>query len=103
MMFQKSTVALERCNACCAFFQELNEWCLNTFVQVLMFDTMASNTGLKMGNCTLLGQAVDKELAWIAGRHYVFEVMLLGVFSMSLCMGRNSGPDGGLLKCFQEL
>jgi hypothetical protein len=36
----------EQCNAC---LRALDDWHLKPFVQGLVFDTTASNTGLKMG------------------------------------------------------
>lgn len=46
----------EQCNAC---LQALEEWHLKPLVQGLLFDTTASNTGLKMGACTLLEKALE--------------------------------------------
>ena len=88
----------EQCNAC---LRALDDWHLKPFVQGLVFDTTASNTGLKMGACTLLENAMDKELVWISCRHHVFEVMLSSVFSAAL--GTTSGPEIGLFKRFQKM
>ena len=70
-------------------------------VQGLVFDTTASNTGLKMGACTLIEKALEIELVWIACRHHVCEVMLADVFSVTL--GTTSGPEIGLFKRFQKM
>jgi hypothetical protein len=79
----------------------LDDWQLKPFVQGLVFDMIACNTGLKMGACTLLEKALDKELVWIACRHHTFEVMLSSVFSVTL--GATGGPEAGLFKRFQKM
>ena len=63
----------EQCNAC---LRALQDWNLKPMVQGLVFDTTASNNGLKMCACTLIEKALERELVWIACRHHVFEVML---------------------------
>lgn len=55
-----------------------------------------------MSTCTLLEQALGRELVWIACHHHVFELVLSGVFKVTI-MGRTSGPEIGLFKRFQKL
>ena len=62
----------------------------------LVFDTTASNTGLRKGACILIEKAIDKELIWIACGHHIFEIMLSDVFKVAV--GTSSGPDIGFFQ-----
>jgi len=86
----------DQCNAC---VRALDEWQLKHLVRGLVFDTTASNTGLKKGACILIEKALDTELIWIPCRHHVLEIMLSDVFKVSL--GTSNGPDIALFKRFQ--
>ena len=44
-------IGQEQCDAC---LRALDDWHLKPMVRGLVFDTMASNTGLRIGACTLL-------------------------------------------------
>ena len=88
----------EQANAC---LSTLDDWQLRAQVRGRVFDT-SSNTGLNMGACTLIEQALGTDLVWIACRQHVFESCFL-MFSllhsepvqrrMSLCssVSRNNG------------
>ena len=88
----------EQCDAC---LRALEDWHLKPMVRGLVFDTTASNTGLRIGACTLIDKALNTELVWLACRHHVFEVMLSDVFSATL--GPTRGPDIALFKRFQKM
>jgi len=58
----------EQPNAC---FVTLDEWGLMDQVHGLVFDTTASNTGLKNGACAFIESSIGQELACVACRHHV--------------------------------
>lgn len=78
----------------------LEEWKLKDKIQGLVFDTTASNTGWKMGACTLIEKALGREVVWIACRHHIFEVVLSKVFLTTL--GQPGGPEMGLFQRFKK-
>jgi len=55
----------EQANAC---LSTLDDWQLRAQVRglVFVFDTTSSNTGLNMGACTLIEQALSTDFVWIA-------------------------------------
>ena len=78
----------------------LDDWGLRGQVRGLVFDTTASNTGLKNGACTFLEDSVGQELAWVACRHHVMEVVLASVFNT--LFGASRGPDVAMFKRFKQ-
>ena len=87
----------EQCDACVCSLEKRK---LKLLVSRLVFDTTASNTGLKTGACMLIEKALGKQIISIACRHHVFEIMLSDVFAVSL--GCTSGPVVGLFKRFKN-
>jgi hypothetical protein len=69
----------------------LDNWGLRSQVRGLLFDTTASNTGLKNGACTFLEDSLQVELAWVACRHHGMEVVLASVFNT--LFGASGGTD----------
>jgi len=65
-----------------AVYQMINEWKLNNHVQLMCFDTTASNTGIKAGACVLLQQELEKPLISLACRHHVHELIVAKVFDV---------------------
>jgi len=57
----------------------LDEWDIRQQICGLVFDTTASNTGLKNGACTFFEHLLDREMAWVACRHYVMELVLASI------------------------
>src|SRR4051812_20490602 len=53
----------EQADACVS---SVNDWSLKNQIRGLVFDTTASNTGLKNGACTLIEKSIGQELAWMA-------------------------------------
>lgn len=74
-----------------AVYQMINEWKLNDYIQLMCFDTTASNTGIKAGACALLLQKLEKPLYSLACRHHVLELTVAKVFDV--LMGCSSGPN----------
>lgn len=80
--------------------QLVNDWNLKQQIRGLVFDTTASNTGLKNGACTLIENSLDKNLVWVACRHHISEIILSSVASVTL--GTTSGPENLMFKRFKE-
>ena len=87
----------EQAEAC---LKVLDDWCLLQRVRGLVFDTTASNTGLKNGACTFIESTVGQEIAWIACRHHMMELVLRSVFTQ--LFGASGGPNVGMFKRFQQ-
>lgn len=68
-----------------------NEWKLSDNVRSLVFDTTASNSGLKIGACVQLEKLLDKKLFMLACRHHIFERILCSVHKE--LFGATSGPE----------
>ncbi|CAH0562835.1 unnamed protein product [Brassicogethes aeneus] len=67
-----------------AVYNMLTEWSLLNKVQAFVFDTTASNTGRLNGACHLLEQKQQKlepDILNLACPHYVYEILLQGVFN----------------------
>ena len=64
-----------------------------------VFDTTVANTGLTLGACAFLERTLGREVAWIACRHHVFEIVLAHVFIA--VMGSSDGPNVSVFKRFQ--
>ena len=77
----------------------LDEWGLKNQLRGLVFDTTASNTGLKGGACAIIERSVNRPLLWVACRHHMYEIVLAEVFKETL--GASSGPDISLFKRFK--
>ena len=83
-----------------AIIAELHSSQCNNQVIGMCFDTTASNTGRQNGACTLLEIAYDRDLVWLACRHYMFIVLLADVFKV--CLGPFTGPEILLFKRFRD-
>ena len=71
----------------------LDEWGIHQQIRGLVFHTTASNTGLKNGASTFIEHSLDHEMAWVACRHHVMELILASVFWELF------GPTGGARCC----
>lgn len=80
-----------------AVFALLQDWNLSDRVQLMSFDTTASNSGVRSGACVLLEKKLDRELLSCACRHHIFELIIAAVFNST--MGPSTGPD---IKLFQK-
>jgi hypothetical protein len=65
----------------------------------LCFDTTSSNTGVHTGAITIIQQAYDKRLLFLACRHHILEIILAAVFDQFF---QSSGPQIGIFRRFKE-
>ncbi|GBM26810.1 hypothetical protein AVEN_32066-1 [Araneus ventricosus] len=63
-----------------AYWKAILDWNLENEIQILCYDTMASNTGRLNGACTFLEQTFYREMLFFACRHHVYELVLKAVF-----------------------
>ena len=66
----------------------------------MCFDTTASSTGYKAGACVLIEKKLQKNLLYLACRHYVFELLIVAAFETTL--GGSSAPEVKLFKSFKD-
>ena len=59
-----------------AVLKELKEQDLDHKITALLFDTMATNTGMIRGACIRIEKDLGRDLLWLACRHHVCEVVL---------------------------
>ena len=76
----------------------LDECDIRQQVRDLVFDTTASNTGLKNGACTFIEQSRRWQLAWVLP--HVMELVRASVFRA--LFGPTGGPDVAMFKRFQQ-
>jgi len=86
----------QQAEACLA---TLDEWGIRQQIRGLVFDTTASNTGSKNGACTFIEHSLGCEMAWVACRHHIMELVLASIFRA--LFGPTGGPDIALFKRFQ--
>jgi len=84
-----------------AVYDTLHEWSLLDIVQVVVFDTTASNTGRLKGACYLLEQKLDRDILFLACRHHIYEIVLQSVFD-EIQLLPSKGPDVPLFKRFKN-
>lgn len=66
----------------------------------LVFDTTASNTGVRNGCASLLEEELNKALLWLACRHHIAELRVRAVWDA--VYGAANSPIEPLLRRFQE-
>ena len=68
--------------------QGIDDWGLRDRIEVLCFDTTASNTGTKGGDGIQLETEIGQQLLNLACRHHISEIVLerFSVFMMSLSL-----------------
>lgn len=84
-----------------AVFRAINDWNLESKVQIMCCDTTASNTGRFNGACVLLEQRLERELLLFGCRHHIYELVLKSVFETKIRQVTIS-PDIPLFKKFRE-
>lgn len=67
-------------------------------LEMVCFDTTATNTGQHNGAAMLLEKKLDRSLMWLPCRHYIAEILLRGVFEVYF--GKSSGPEVGIFERF---
>jgi hypothetical protein len=78
----------------------LDDWQLKQDVTALVFDTNASNTGIRNGCDSLIGKDLNRPLLWPACRHHMYEVHLKNIWKA--VSGNTVGPEELLFKRFQS-
>lgn len=73
-----------------AVFEFLQKWKITDFVEMVCFDTTASNTGRANGAAVLLEQKLGRDLLYLPCRHHINELLLRAVFELNF--GKTSGP-----------
>ena len=84
-----------------AVLDALHDWNLDDQVQIMCYDTTASNTGLLNGACLLLEQRLERELLLFACRHHIYELVIKTLFEAKIQQVTNS-PDIPLFKKFRD-
>ena len=58
-----------------AVMECLGDWNIRDRVQALSFDRTSSNTGNKLGACTLIEAQLGRDLLHLACRHHMMEIV----------------------------
>jgi hypothetical protein len=74
-----------------AVFELLEKWNLTERINLMSFDTTASNSGVNTGACVLLQKKIKRDLLSLACRHHILELIIERVFNA--LMGASSGPN----------
>lgn len=83
-----------------AVIKMLDDWKVKENVVALVFDTTASNTGVRNGCAVLIEKEIKRSLLWLACRHHVYEVHMKNIWQD--LSGKTVGPDELLFKRFQS-
>ncbi|GBP84362.1 hypothetical protein EVAR_99261_1 [Eumeta japonica] len=84
-----------------AVWNAVTDWNLEDKVQILCYDTTASNTSHINGACVLLEQKFNRDVLIFACRHHIYELVLKGVFEAKISQVPNN-PDIPLFKKFRD-
>jgi len=80
--------------------QILSEWeGVSDWLAALCFDTTSANTGVHSGAITVIQQAFDKRLLFLACRHHLFEIIAAAVFDLFFV---SSGPKIAIFARFSD-
>lgn len=69
----------------------LHLWKMEKLVEIVCFDTTASNTGIHRGSAYLLEKKLGRSLLFFPCRHHISELLLKAVFELYL--GKTSAPE----------
>ncbi|KZS04710.1 Cc8K15.2-like protein, partial [Daphnia magna] len=83
-----------------AVIEMLDDWQLKQDVAALVFDTTASNTGIRNGCASLIEKDLNRPLLWLACRHHMYEVHIKNIWKA--VSGNTVGPEELLFKRFQS-
>lgn len=83
-----------------AVIKMVEDWKVKDKVIGLVFDTTASNTGIRNGCAVLIEKDINRSLLWLACRHHVYEVHMKNIWQD--LSGKTVGPDEQLFKRFQS-
>jgi hypothetical protein len=83
-----------------ASYDLLEVWDIVPSVVALVFDTTASNSGIKRGAAKLLESKIGKKLLYLACRHHILELSVGAVWK--LLFGKVIGPDNKMFGAFKN-
>lgn len=69
----------------------LRKWKINDLVEIVAFDTTASNTGVNNGAAYLLESKLGRDLLFLPCRHHISELLIKAVFELNF--GITSAPE----------
>ena len=78
----------------------ITSWSIQYNIIAVVFDTTASNTGVRNGSATLLQEEVERPVLWLACRHHMHKLHIRHVWDL-VCGSANS-PIEPLLKRFLD-
>ena len=79
----------------------LLDWGVVNRIIACGFDTTSSNTGKFAGSCVILQQLLDHQIAWMACKHHINELVVGAAFKE--IFGDTTGPDVTLFKVLQKV
>lgn len=88
-------------NTAQAVYDTLIDWRSEGDVEVLNFDTTASNTGHMNGACVLIQGMLQRILLELACRHHILELILKSAFHSKF--GATSGPTVPMFQRFKNI
>ena len=83
-----------------ASYDLLDVWRLTDNIAALVFDTTASNSGIRKGAATLLEHRIGRKLFYLACRHHILEIVVGAVWK--LLFGKVLGPENELFARFKS-
>lgn len=78
----------------------LRHWALDGLVEIVSFDTTATNTGINNGAAYLLEKKLERKLLFLPCRHHISELLVRSVFELNF--GKTSGPEVLLFNRFAK-
>ena len=81
-------------------YAALLDWGVVNRIIACGFDTTSSNTGKWAGSCVLLQQLLEHQIAWMACKHHINELMVGAAFKE--IFGDTSAPDATLFKILKQ-
>lgn len=81
-------------------FHLLQKWGIDGLVEIISFDTTATNTGINNGAAYLLEKKLGRNLLFLPCRHHISELLIKSVFELNF--GKSSGPEVMLFNRFSK-
>lgn len=82
-------------------FEHLKAWKISNRIRGMVFDTTATNTGVRLGACIILEQLLNRELLHFACRHHVLELLISNAYTV-LVEKTSAAPEILLFKRFAK-
>lgn len=83
-----------------AILDFLRKWKLDDLVEIVSFDTTATNTGIDKGAGYLLENKLGRDLLFLPCRHHISELLVKAVFELNF--GKTSAPEVLLFNRFSK-